>query len=95
MAPRRERDFLGFSFTKGKMLKIKLASKVLRGVKYRIKAISKRSRGMSLDQMIQQLNIYLRGWMQYYCIIDTSTLLRDMDSWIYGGTCGVSWRSSG
>ena len=82
VAPCHERSFLGFSFTKGKMLKIKLSRKALRAVKYRIKVISKRSRGVSLDRMIQQLNIYLRGWMQYYRIIETSTVLRDMDSWI-------------
>jgi RNA-directed DNA polymerase len=82
VAPCHERGFLGFSFTKGKMLKIKLASKALRGVKYRIRVISRRSRGVSLDQMIQQLNIYLRGWVQYYRIIETSTTLPNLDSWI-------------
>ena len=82
VAPCHGRGFLGFSFTKGKMLKIKLSLKALRAVKYRIKVISKRSRGVSLDRMIQQLNIYLRGWMQYYRIIETSTTLPNLDSWI-------------
>jgi RNA-directed DNA polymerase len=82
VAPCHERTFLGFSFTKGKVLKIKLSFKALRAVKYRIKAISRRSRGVSLDQMIRQLNAYLRGWMQYYRIIETSTTLPDLDSWI-------------
>ena len=82
VAPCHERSFLGFSFTKGKMLKIKLSPKALRAVKYRIKALSRRSRGVSLDQMIQQLNIYLRGWIQYYRIVETSTTFPDLDSWI-------------
>ena len=47
--------FLGFSFTKGKMLKIKLSLKASRAVKHRIKGLSGRSRGISLEQMIQQL----------------------------------------
>ncbi len=82
VAPCHERSFLGFSFTKGKMLKIKLSVEALRAVKHRIKVISRRSRGVSLDQMIQQLNIYLRGWIQYYRIIETSTTLPDLESWI-------------
>ena len=65
VAPCHERGFLGFSFTKGKVLKIKLSTKALRAVKHRVKAISRRSRGVSMDQMIQQLNTYLKGWMQY------------------------------
>ena len=82
VAPCHERGFLGFSFTKGKVLKIKLSSKALRGVKYRVKAISRRSRGVSMDQVIQQLNIYLKGWMQYYRIVETSTTFPNLDSWI-------------
>ena len=82
VAPCHERSFLGFSVTKGKVLKIKLSSKALRGVKHRIKAISRRSRGVSLDQMIQQLNTYLRGWMQYYRLVETSTTFPNLDSWI-------------
>jgi RNA-directed DNA polymerase len=82
VAPCHERGFLGFSFTKGKVLKIKLSSKALRGVKHRVKDISRRSRGVSMDQMIQQLNTYLKGWMQYYRIVETSTVFPNLDSWI-------------
>jgi len=82
VAPCHERGFLGFGFTKGKMLKIKLSLKALRGVKHRIKVLSRRSRGVSLNQMIEQLNNYLRGWIQYYRIVETSTTFPTLDSWI-------------
>jgi RNA-directed DNA polymerase len=82
VAPCHERGFLGFSFTKGRMLKIKLSLKALQGVKHRIKAISRRSRGVSLEQMIQQLNTYLKGWMQYYRLVETPTVFTELDSWI-------------
>jgi len=53
-------------------------------VKHRIKTISRRSQGISLEQMIQQLNTYLKGWMQYYRLVETET-------WTvgYGGAYGV------
>ena len=82
VAPCHERSFLGFSFTKGRALKIKLSPKALREVRYRVKAISRRSRGISLTEMIRQLNTYLKGWMQYYQLVETSTVFTELDSWI-------------
>ena len=35
-----------------------------------------------MDQMIQQLNTYLKGWMQYYRIVETSTVFPNLDSWV-------------
>ncbi len=78
----QHRQFLGFSFTSGKRLKIKLSDKALQYVKYRIRQITRRSRGVSLLQVVKELNIYLTGWIGYYRLIETSTTLRDLDSWI-------------
>ena len=75
----QERKFLGFSFTSGKELKIKLSEK---GVKRRIKQITRRSKGTSLLQVVKELSDYLRGWVGYFRLIETPTVLRDLDSWI-------------
>ena len=77
-----ERRFLGFGFTSGKELKIKLTDKSLRRVKDRIREIARRSRGISLSQVIQELRVFLRGWIGYYRLIETPTVLKDLDSWI-------------
>jgi RNA-directed DNA polymerase len=61
VAKPQERNFLGFSFTFGEQPKIKLSAKALKQVKRRIKLITRRSRGISLEQMIQQLSSFLRG----------------------------------
>jgi len=82
VAKPQERKFLGFSFTSGKELKIKLSDKALKSVKYRIRKIARRSRGISLLQIIKELSTYLRGWLGYYRLIETPTVLRDLDSWI-------------
>jgi RNA-directed DNA polymerase len=82
VAKPQDRKFLGFSFTSGKELKIKLSDKALKRVKYRIKKITRRSRGISLLQIIKELSHYLRGWLVYYRLIETPTVLRDLDSWI-------------
>jgi group II intron reverse transcriptase/maturase len=82
VAKPQERKFLGFSFTSGRELKIKLSDKAAKSVKSRIKKITRRSRGISLLQVIKELREYLRGWIGYYWIIETPTVLRDLDSWI-------------
>ena len=82
VAKPQERKFLGFSFTSGKELKIRLSDKALKSVKYRTREITRRSRGISLLQIIKELSTYLRGWLGYYRIIETPTVLRDLDSWI-------------
>lgn len=76
------RGFLGFSFTSGKELKIKLSEKALESVKYRIKQITRRSRGISLLQVIKELSEYLKGWVGYFRLIETPTVLKVLDSWI-------------
>lgn len=82
VAKPQERKFLGFSFTSVRELKIKLSEKAAKSVKNRIKKITRRSRGISLLQVIKELSEYLRGWIGYYWVIETPTVLRDLDSWI-------------
>jgi RNA-directed DNA polymerase len=78
----QERKFLGFSFTTTQRLKIKISDKALQSAKRRIRQITRRSRGVCLEQMVKELNIYLRGWLGYYRLVETPTILRDLDSWI-------------
>jgi RNA-directed DNA polymerase len=82
VAPPHERSILGFSFSSGYQLKIRLSEKALHGVKDRIKGITKRSRRVSLEQMIRDLVVFMRGWVGYYRLIETPTVLRDLDSWV-------------
>jgi len=78
----QERQFLGFSFTSNRWLKIKLADKALKKIKHRVKKITRRSRGISLLQVVKELNTYLRGWLGYFRLIETPTIIRNLDSWI-------------
>jgi len=78
----QERQFLGFSFTSNRWLKIKLADKALKKVKHRVKKITRRSRGISLLQVVKELNTYLRGWLGYFRLIETPTIIRNLDGWI-------------
>jgi group II intron reverse transcriptase/maturase len=77
-----ERSFLGFGFTRGRELKIRCAEKSLQQMKGRVKAITRRSRGVTFNRVIEELNTFLRGWIGYYRLVETYTVIRDLDSWI-------------
>jgi RNA-directed DNA polymerase len=82
VAKPQERSFLGFSFTSAEQPRIKLSTQTLRRLKARIKLITRRSRGISLKQMVEELSAFLTGWLGYYRLIETPTVLRGLDSWI-------------
>lgn len=77
-----ERKFLGFSFSAGKQLKRIIAPKALKRFKERIRKITGRNRGVSLQQVIEELRKYLRGWQGYFGFCQTPSLMKELNSWI-------------
>ena len=75
-----ERQFLGYRLLRGGRLGI--APHSLERVKQRIRTITRRNRGVSLDRMIQELNAYLSGWVTYFRYAECKTHLRRLDEWI-------------
>jgi RNA-directed DNA polymerase len=82
VAKPQQRKFLGFSFTSGKELKRKIAPKALNRFKERVREITRGSRGRSMEQVMETLACYLKGWRAYYGFCETPTVLRRLDSWI-------------
>ncbi len=77
-----QRKFLGFSFTSGKQPKRRIAPKALLRFKKRIRELTRRNRGISLERMVEQLRRYLIGWRGYFGFCQTRSVLRGLDSWI-------------
>lgn len=83
VAKPQERKFLGFSFTSSSYeLKIKLSKESLKNVKYRTKRITRRARRIPVTQVMEELNTYLKGWLNYYRLIEASYVLEELDWWI-------------
>src|ERR1017187_9811996 len=82
VAKPQERKFLGFSFTSGKELKRKIAPKAIDRFKERIREITAKSRGRSMEKVMEELARYVRGWRGYFGFCETPSVLRDLDSWI-------------
>jgi len=79
-----DRKFLGYSFwvAKGREVKRKVASKALEVMKERVREVTSRNGGRSIDQVIKELRGYLLGWKEYFRLADTPGVFRGLDEWI-------------
>jgi len=77
-----ERKFLGFSFTGKEPRRRRIAPKAMERFKERARELTQRTRGVSLEGMVQELNQYLRGWHGYFGFCQTPSVLEDLDSWL-------------
>ena len=66
MARPRQRKFLGFSFTSERKPRRRIAPKAIVRFKERIRELTRRTRGISLTQMVKEIATYLRGWLGYF-----------------------------
>jgi RNA-directed DNA polymerase len=86
------RTFLGFSFTSGLTPKRRVAPMAVSRFTARVRGLTRRTRGVSLAQMVQELATYLTGWRGYFGHCETPTVLRDLDSWIHRRLRSAVWK---
>jgi RNA-directed DNA polymerase len=87
-----ERKFLGFSFSYHKEPKRRIAPQALLRCKQKIRELTRRTRGISLEQMLKQLTAYLRGWKSYCGYCQTPSLLKTLDQWIRRRLRSMIWK---
>jgi group II intron reverse transcriptase/maturase len=85
VAPVWDRSFLGYSFwvAPGKLVKRRVAPKALAMMKERVRAITSRSGGRSLTQVVTELRSYLVGWRAYFRLADTPGVFAGVDEWLH------------
>ena len=86
------RKFLGFSFTAGRRAKRRIAPKAIARFKAKVRKLTRRTRGVSLEQMVTELATYLTGWRGYFGYCETPTVLTDLDSWLHRRLRCVVWK---
>jgi group II intron reverse transcriptase/maturase len=75
----KEVTFLGFQLLAGK---IRVSNKARRKFKNKIRELTRRNNPLSMYEVIQSLNLYMRGWIEYFKIQEFKFLFRDLDAWI-------------
>ncbi len=76
------RSFLGFSFTRGKVPRRRVAPKSLERLRKRVRELTRRARSVRFRQLLTELSHCFQGWRVYYGYCETPSALRNMDGWI-------------
>ena len=71
--------FLGFQLLREK---IRVSNKARLKFKAKVRELTRRNNPLSMYQAIQELKVYLRGWVGYFRIQEFRNLFRDLDGWI-------------
>jgi RNA-directed DNA polymerase len=88
----QERKVLGFSFTDGPEIKRTIAPKALERFKHRIREVTLRAKGVSLETTIAELASYLRGWRSYFGFCETPYVLIQLTRWVRLRLRAAMWR---
>lgn len=88
-----KRKFLGFSFyfVKG-VAKIRIHEKSIKRFKEKVKSITNRNRGISMDLRLLKLNDFIKGWINYFGIANAKRKLSELDKWIRRRLRACIWK---
>lgn len=80
VAPVWERKFLGYRLLpEGKL---GIAPQSVARLKEKLRHITKRNRGCSLEQIVSELNRLIRGWVAYFRLAQAKGTMRELDAWM-------------
>lgn len=77
-------QYLGYGFwsAKGKIVKHRVGTRALKAMKERVREITSRSGGRSMEQVAKELKEYLTGWRAYFRLAETPHVFAELDKWI-------------
>ncbi len=87
------RAVLGFTFLPGPQATMRIDPQAL--VKAMIRRLTRWSRSQSLTTRIQALNDYLRGWITYFALAETPSVVAELEEWVRRRLRLCLWRSGG
>jgi group II intron reverse transcriptase/maturase len=79
VVPVKFADFVSFQVWGGK---VRISPKARRRFKQKVREMTRRNNPLSMRQVIEQLNEYLRGWIGYFRIQEYRSVLRPLDEFI-------------
>jgi group II intron reverse transcriptase/maturase len=79
-----ERKFLGYCIRRGAagQVKLAIAAQSVHKARERLRQITQRTRGRSMERIARDLQGYVRGWKAYFQLTQSRTVLRELDQWL-------------
>jgi group II intron reverse transcriptase/maturase len=85
--------FLGYTFYQYKgECRFRVHPKSIKRLKNKLKDVTSRSNGMSIEGRKIKLNQIIRGWVQYFKLADMKTIMRDIDEWLRRRIRMITWK---
>ena len=79
----RNFKFLGFCLGKnGKGVFIRAHYKSLAKAKEKLKLLTKRNRGRNVRAVMQEVKVFIRGWLGYFHVADMKRTMQSWDEWL-------------
>jgi len=88
----QERKFLAMSFTPERKPRRRIAPKAVARFKERVRELTRRTRGISTERMIEELAKYLKGWRGYFGFCQTPSVLQELERWVRHRLRSVYWK---
>jgi len=57
-----------------------------------VREVTRRTRGASLEKIVEDLSRYLIGWRGYFGFCETPSVLRALDQWIRRRLRSIAWK---
>jgi len=85
--------FLGFTFTNSvERPQIRLHWKTVQRMKERVRELTGRSSGRSVKRVVTDLSAFLRGWWNYFGVIQSRNRLARLEVWIHRRLRTLIWK---
>lgn len=85
--------FLGFSFWKRKGgVLIRLAKRTKERFAEKIRRLTKRTRSGKMEDIVNEINRYTRGWLAYFRLATTASVYQELDEWIRRRLRQMQWK---
>jgi len=93
VAPATRRPFLGFGFFyRGGQVKVRVDPEARKRAKERLRKLTARNWGVSMERRIQAINRFTVGWTAYFAYADTPRPFADLDEWLRRRLRQVRWK---
>lgn len=78
------RKFLGYCLWRAPQGEVKtaVAAQAMHKLRKRIRQLTRRTRGRSLEQIAEDLKGYVPGWKAYFRLAQTPKVMRELDEWL-------------
>lgn len=85
--------YLGYAFYKyGGKCRFRVHPKSIKRLKDKLRAVTSRSNGMSIEGRKIKLNQIIRGWVQYFKLADMKSIMQEIDEWLRRRIRMITWK---